>query len=124
MTTEDRGFSLVEVLVALVIVTVTLTGFYRLLTNSLHARSSAALREVALNRAATHLEHVGIDLPAATGSGTFDDGLQWHLSATRFAPRRGPSSVVDFIWLELVISDRDGQSLARLETGKAILEPP
>lgn len=118
---KDQGFSLVEVLVALAIVGFALTAYYRLVGDSVRGRHAAELQELAMVRAANLIERTGVDLPALSGSGAFDDGMIWRIVVTPLGKIKAQQgSGPERIWLEVAIDDKWGRRLARIETGKVV----
>ncbi len=120
----ENGFTLVEVLVALTILTLSLTAFYRLLGDGTQAGSTVRVREEALARAEAALQRFGVDLPVVTSSGAFDNGMTWQLEVTPLAEREGAVGTIAQVWIALAVRDSRGDVVARLQTGKVIARPP
>ena len=121
---QERGFTLVEVLVALAILSLSLMAFYRLLGDSLQAGNAAKVRDVALAHAEAVLERIGIDLPVVGSSGNFENGMTWQLETIPLAERERGNGSIAQLWVLLTIRDGRGFVLARLQTGKVVLRRP
>src|SRR5258706_757783 len=96
---RNKGFTLLEVVVALAIAGLALVGLFRAGSGGLFAVDTAARAEEAVQRAQSHLAAVGRDAALVGGEFTGDDGggYRWGLpvspgsSRQSFAPG-GPSS--------------------------------
>lgn len=85
-----RGFTLLEVLVALAIAGLALVALFSAGSSGLFATDSATRSEEALERAQSHLAAAGRDtalLPANT-SGDDGGGYRWHLAVRPLESRR------------------------------------
>jgi general secretion pathway protein I len=123
MRSHEHGFTLVEVLVALAILTLSLTAFYRLLGDGTQAGSTVRVREEALAQAEAALQRFGVDLPVVASNGVFDNGMTWQLETTPLAEREGAAGTVAQVWIVLSVRDSRGAVVARLQTGKAVARP-
>ena len=107
-----RGFSLLEVVVALAIAAVALVGLFRAGGDGLFAADTASHTEEALQRAQSHLAAVGRDVALSPGDFEGDDGggyrwqLHVHPAAVRRAqtPDAGAAATVTLFDVEVAIS--------------------
>lgn len=85
----ERGFTLLEVLVAFVLLGLSLTALYGQFFTGLRAVRTSDAVAVATRLAQSKLETAGITEPLRPGevSGKFDNGYRWRRSV---APYRGP----------------------------------
>jgi prepilin-type N-terminal cleavage/methylation domain-containing protein len=83
---QAQGFTLIEVLVAFVILGVASVALYRGFSSGLSGIGAAAERTVAVLHARSKLDEVGIVIPLEPGevSGTFEDGLAWSVAIAPF----------------------------------------
>jgi prepilin-type N-terminal cleavage/methylation domain-containing protein len=83
----ERGFTLLEVLVALAIAGFALIVMFRAGGDGLFAVDSASHAEQALERAQSHLAALGRDIALLSGESEGDDGggYRWHLRVTPLA---------------------------------------
>jgi prepilin-type N-terminal cleavage/methylation domain-containing protein len=88
MTSREDGFTLLEVLIALLILIAGLTAFYRAFGIALQAGTSAERQERAAAAAERLLTELGRSRPLRNGltRGEFPDGQQWTLQVEPFAP--------------------------------------
>lgn len=80
----DRGFSLIEILLALVILSVALTAIYQVSSGGLRSAASGEKYTRAVLVAQSQLVTAGVDSPSIASSGQ-TDGFSWQ---TSFAPFR------------------------------------
>lgn len=82
---RSQGFTLLEVVIALVIAALALVVLFRAGGDGLFATAAASRAEEAVQRAQSHLAAVGRDAPLLEGQSDGDDGggYRWHL---RVAP--------------------------------------
>jgi general secretion pathway protein I len=117
----ERGFTLLEVLVALAILVFALTALYQALGGGLQANATAEREWRAAEAAETLLTEVGRSVPLRDGEtkGELADGHQWILKITPFTPvdQDGPPSAVEghLVTLDVSRADRNGPHL-RLRT--------
>ncbi len=83
------GFTLLEVVVALVIASLALIGLFQAGTGGLFAVDTAARAEEALQRAQSHLAAIGRDAALVEGDSSGDDGggYRWRLRIQPVAQR-------------------------------------
>lgn len=81
-TSSKSGFTLLEVLVALAILSVTLGAVYQIFSSSLADQTEAAREAQAVSVGQSILARIGVDMPVKLGesSGDAGDGFVWSLS--------------------------------------------
>jgi general secretion pathway protein I len=115
---SERGFTLLEVLVALAIAGLALVGLFAAGSGGLFAAATAARAEEALERAQSHLAAVGRDAALLPADSAGDDGggYRWHLRVRPLASRTlsavngvlGPTTTTTLYEVDVVISWREG----------------
>jgi len=93
-TRRTDGFTLLEVLVALVIAGLALVVLFRAGGEGLFAVDTASRAEAAVERAQSHLAAVGREASLLPGDVEGDDGggYHWHLRSTPVASRQAQES--------------------------------
>jgi general secretion pathway protein I len=83
-SSPKSGFTLLEILVALAILSVTLGALYQTFSASLSYQTTAAREAQGISIAQSLLARVGADMPAKAGefSGDAGDGFAWQLTIT------------------------------------------
>lgn len=122
----EAGFSLIETLVALVIMSIAMSAFYTTMSTSYRAAAQVKAHQVALQLARSHLDSLGRDAPIEPGesSGTYESGLQWRLTIEALLPDASRSaSAAQPFWVSLETFDRHGAYLLKLETIKLGVGP-
>lgn len=130
MTRED-GFTVVEALVALVIVALGLTALFAAFAGSVASVRRAEQRELAVETARSLLEGIGVAEPIAPGvrHGRSQEGLTWRIEIAR---RPGPAELdakpaIAAFWVTVSVGSRgDGAAASdavtltslRLEQGR------
>jgi general secretion pathway protein I len=91
--TRSRGFTLLEVVVALAIAGLALVGLFRAGSGGLFAVDTAARAEEAIQRAQSHLAAIGRDAGLIEGetSGDDGDGYRWRLRVQPLTNRQSPA---------------------------------
>jgi general secretion pathway protein I len=89
-TSEDSGFTLLEVVVALAIAALAIVGLFQAASGGLLAVNTAGRVEEAVQRAQSHLAAVGRSAALIQGEFTDDDGggYHWRLRARPVATRQ------------------------------------
>jgi general secretion pathway protein I len=122
-----KGFTLVEVLVALAILTIALSGLMQVFSTGMRATVAAEKRTVAVLLARSRLAAIGIEEPLRVGesNGEWDDGYRWSavVTAEETAPGQNPHHVsVTVSWGEAGRGGAvtlDGLALPEVERGGA-----
>ncbi|MCI0430487.1 MAG: prepilin-type N-terminal cleavage/methylation domain-containing protein [Rhodospirillales bacterium] len=97
-----RGFTLIEIVVALAILAVALGALFQAFSGGLRATAVADRRAAAVMLAQSLLDRIGQDIPLAAGeqAGESGDGLHWSITVVPsplIAPeRRADSPVIPF----------------------------
>jgi general secretion pathway protein I len=88
---RERGFTLLEVLVAVAIAGLALVGLFQAGSGGMFAADTAARAEEAVQRAQSHLAAVGRNAALVQGEFTDDDGggYRWRLRVQPLAARQG-----------------------------------
>ena len=88
---DHAGFTLLEVVVALVIASLALVALFQAGSGGLFAVDTAARSEEALQRAQSHLAALGRDAALVEGDSSGDDGggYRWRLRVQPVAQRQG-----------------------------------
>jgi general secretion pathway protein I len=91
----ERGFTLLEVLIAFAIAALALGLLFRTASGSLVAVETAGRYEEAVARARSHLDAIGSEaaLAAGTSEGDDGDGYRWHLAVTPLAAVQARSQI-------------------------------
>jgi general secretion pathway protein I len=109
---RDNGFTLLEVLVALVIVALALVVMFRAGGGGLVAANTASRYGEAVQRAQSHLAAVGHDVALLQGESEGDDGggFRWRLRISPIASRQavsgGSASATTLFDIDVAISWR------------------
>ena len=85
-TDGKAGFTLLEVLIAFVIMTIVLAALYRGFAGGLRGLDTSEGYALAAMQAQSKLDEVGTAIPLEAGvtSGEFDDGMTWELTVDPF----------------------------------------
>lgn len=86
----DAGFTLVETLVSLVMLTITLAALIEVFGGGFRSMRATDLDSAALHLARQQLARAGSDLPLSPGQlqGSTSAGLAWSLTIERYQPPR------------------------------------
>lgn len=107
---RQRGFTLLEVLVAFVIFAMAFGAVLQIFSGSLRNASLADDYAIATGHAESLLARAGVEsaLSAGEQTGSFDNGMRWRLETRPHGP---PSDVLAPYRLDVTVSwDRDGES--------------
>jgi len=123
---QDLGFTLLEVVVALAIASLAIVGLFQAASGGLLAVNTAGRVEEAVQRAQSHLAAVGRSAALIQGEFTDDDGggYHWRLRARPVASRRvaaadgSPTALATLFDVEVAISwpGRSGERSVVLKT--------
>ena len=125
-TSQDSGFTLLEVVVALAIAALAIVGLFQAASGGLLAVNTAGRVEEAVQRAQSHLAAVGRSAALIQGEFTDDDGggYHWRLRARPVASRQvaatdgRPTALATLFDVEVTISwpGRSGERSVVLKT--------
>jgi len=124
---REEGFSLIEAVVALAIVGLAMTAFYRAVGGSYGMQARVSLLSSTVELAQSHLDGIGVVTPLAPGSasGTYTTGFGWHLEVApvgkegdRLAALDGGVPLPQAFWVVLRVKDRRGHTVLQLETAR------
>jgi general secretion pathway protein I len=120
----DRGFALLEAIVAMAIASLALSAIYRTVGNGLRAASRVQTIQSAVVASRSHLSTIGIDgtLSAGVSRGSYGNGLRWHLNVADMSARSTDENALRAYWITLKTIDRSGALLLELETAKIARE--
>ena len=124
---RDHGFTLIEVLVGFVIVTLGLVSFFAGLGVAYRQMAESRLRQSALAHARSHLDQLAAQAGtlAGTSAGRYPQGPRWRLTArplagpagaTGPAGANGPGPAAEARLVVLDTFDARGRLLLRLKT--------
>ena len=108
---RQRGFTLIEIIVALAILAVALGALFQSFSTGLRATVVSDRQEAAVMLAQSLLDRIGQDIPLAAGeqAGVSEDGLRWSIAiapSPLIAPdRRADSPLLPFDVVVTVASD-------------------
>jgi general secretion pathway protein I len=79
---RQRGFTLIEIIVALAILAVALTALFQAFSSGLQATTATERQAAAVMLARSLLDRIGEDIPLAPGekTGVSDDGQRWSIA--------------------------------------------
>lgn len=119
MTTEDRGFTLIEVLASLSVMGITLLVIIRLLSGSLALASGLNAYSGLVMEARERMNSLLLDdsLGEGEAGGVTEDGIEWHASVRA---NNGAEGTEGFVSIEVRVTD--GRRSYTLTTLKA--SPP
>jgi general secretion pathway protein I len=102
---SSRGFTLLEVLVALVILSISLGVLFEVFSAGLRGRRTAKEYEQATLLAESKLDAVGIEQPLLEGSssGQFDNQFQWRVDVLPYH-EQGRNEAGDLLWRPLLLT--------------------
>lgn len=124
---RDEGFSLIEAVVALAIVGLAMTAFYRAVGGSYGMQARVTLLSSSVELAQSHLDGIGVVTPLAPGTweGVYNTGFSWHLEIAPVgkggegkASLDGGAPVPSAYWVVLRVKDRRGHTVLQLETAR------
>ena len=111
---RQRGFTLIEVVVATAIAALALVGLFHVASGGIFAVDTASRVEDAVERARSHLAALGREAPLAEGEAEGDDGggFRWRRAVHALARRAPPNGLAggataQLMSVEIVISWRE-----------------
>ena len=111
MRNSERGFTLIETLVALVIAIVSGVLFFQSFVSGTRTARVADRHEVALLIARSRLAEIGFESPLATGeqTGITADGISWRTTVKPYASEDNVQIVTsaEAFWATVTVSWRD-----------------
>jgi prepilin-type N-terminal cleavage/methylation domain-containing protein len=121
---EESGFVMLEVIIAMVVVSIALATLYRTVGGAFNAAGRTETMRATTVFARSHLDGVGISgkLAAGTTTGAYSNGIRWRLSIADLSTKLADASALRPYWVTLVAVDRSGVPLLRLETAKIARE--
>jgi prepilin-type N-terminal cleavage/methylation domain-containing protein len=123
---REAGFTLIEVLVAFVILSVALMGLYDTLGVSYRSANATRVQEEAVAVGRSQLDRIGRDIPITVGAltGQLSDGSTWRIE---IAPRDAASSQLRLYQRFLVTYEAhttDGRRLVQLTSFRVARAAP
>lgn len=114
MPPDDRGFALIEILVAFTIAATSLAVLFQLFSTDLRSVERADAYAHATLLAESRLESIGVVEPLAPGIlvGRFDDRFSWRVAIERFMPDDEATAQAKPVLFNLHVTVlwRDGQA--------------
>ncbi|MFQ5535604.1 MAG: prepilin-type N-terminal cleavage/methylation domain-containing protein [Sphingomonadales bacterium] len=110
MVNRTRGFTLVEVLVAFAILSISLVAIYKGFSVGTTGAHKAGQRQIAVSLAQSQLARVGVEIPLAVedSAGRFANGFHWQIEMAPF--KEGPDTrFLTPFTVTLRVFDVDGQ---------------
>ena len=120
---RDAGFTVLEVLVALVILTLSLIALHRALGTAYSAARRVTLQDEAMAVGQSQLARIGNDLPVRPIAlqGTLSHGSTWSLAVKEIAPA-SPTRLLRRFSVTYVAQDPSGTPLLQLRTFRIVGE--
>ena len=116
---RTRGFTLIEILVALAILSFSLAVIFTAITTSMRSRHAAHNYERATLLAESRISSVGIDQPLQEGTtvGRFEDGFGWRVVVSPYHEQGVDSaSLIPLVVTVTVSWDEQGEKSITLST--------
>ncbi len=121
----DSGFTLMEALVGLLILTIGLTALYSAFSGGVEGLRRSERRELAVEIAQSILEETGVTaaLVAGVREGRSPEGFPWRVEIrARPAPETSRTSPrVEGYWVDVVVAD--GPAMVHLKSLKVVQTP-
>lgn len=109
MTAEDGGFTLMEALVGLLILTIGLTALFGAFSGSVGGLRRSEARELAIETARSLIDEAGVTNPLTFGTheGRSAEGLPWRIT---IAPHKSSAALrqepaIDAYWITVTVVD-------------------
>ena len=121
---DDTGFALLEVIVAMAIASFALAVIYQTIGNGLRNVARVQLLQAAVIAARSQLDAVGTDGLVTTGTfeGRYGNGTRWQMSIADLSNQPKDPTKLRPYWITLDALDDSGRQLLRLETAKLARE--
>ncbi len=122
---NDGGFTLMEALVGLLILTIGLTALFSAFSGGVGGLRRSERREIAIAVARSLMEEAGVTAPLVAGvrEGRSPEGFPWHVEirarASSYALRANPH--VEGFWVDVIVAD--GPAMVRLKSLKVAQSP-
>ena len=126
---KDDGFSLIEALLALLILSASLTILFAGLAQAWRADRLAGLRMADMQNVQARMEGFGIVEPVLEGpsTGSFADGTRWRQMVTPYSAAAGNAGGLRGFWVTIAV-ERTSQAGRRVEafamTSLKLVESP
>lgn len=106
-TENNRGFTLIEVLVSFVILALALTTLFRAISGGLVNIGAVDLKTEALGVAQSRLAEVGHSIPLEAGEtqGNIQGRYNWKVQVKNYEKQKGAKSIASAFWVEVIVSD-------------------
>lgn len=121
--TREEGFTLIEVLVAFAILSLSLATLYTMMTGTVARLERAEGKQYALALAEAKLGEISVTRPLRLGvqNGTFGDDYIWQLSITRLDNERVQNSGLALVSIKLSVQSPLSRTTAvTLETQRLV----
>ena len=121
---RESGFMLLEVIVAMAIAALALAAIYQSIGGGLRAAARVKTLQASVVHARSHLDALGGDgtLSAGNSSGVYETGIVWRLGVVDLSSKIGDANTLRPYWITLVVVDRAGVPLYKLESAKIARE--
>ena len=105
---SEAGFTLVETLIALIVMIVVTTILYRGFSGGLRAASTAEGTEAALLVGQSRLAALGVETPLAAGEQEGSEGgIQWHVAVRRYRTSDNETAGPKAFWVTVTVTWRE-----------------
>ena len=105
---NEAGFTLVETLIALIVMIVVTTALYRGFSGGLRAASTAEGTEAALLVGQSRLAALGVETPLAAGEQEGSEGgIQWHVAVRRYRTSDNETAGPKAFWATVTVTWRE-----------------
>ena len=121
---REAGFVLLEVIVAMVIVSIALATLYQTVGGAFRAAGRVEALQATVVFARSQLDAVGSGgvLTPGTATGAYSNGIRWRLSIADLSTKLAEANALHPYWITLVATDKSGSPLLKLETAKIARE--
>ena len=121
---HEQGSALLEVIIAMAIVSIALGTFYRTSGEAFRAASRVQTLQATIVVARSQLDALGSDgsLEPGTSTGVYQNGARWRLSVADLSNRSQDANALRPYWITLTAQDRSGGQTIKLETARIARE--